>query len=74
MSNTRIEGEVMYLGSEELSIILKSMLRGYRFLHDNTMPTTIVLPNITEIEGVKVEYESRAAQPVSKSRASRKSK
>jgi len=66
MSNTRVEGEVLYLGSEELSNIVKAMCRGYRFLHENKNPTSIVIPNLVEVEGVKVVYENQTVKPTKK--------
>ena len=47
-----------YLGERELTIIMKDIIRTYRFHNHNKDPEAIIIPRVEEVSGVKVEYET----------------
>lgn len=57
MERTTISGDKIRLGDIELTNIMKSLIKGYRFLHGNNSPKSITIPNITKVEDVTIIYE-----------------
>lgn len=46
-----------YLGKLELTGLIRTLIRAYRFNNQNKDPEAVVLPYIDEVDGVKVEME-----------------
>ena len=63
LTTSKIEDDKFYLGQTELSLIVKRILRHYRYLNKNNNPESVVIPLLTEVEGVKIEYERLAGRP-----------
>ena len=77
MSNSRIEEGTIYIGTEELSILIGHMIRGYKFLNQNNEPKKVVIPHITEVKGVKINYalpEEAAGKPTASQKVRRTGK
>jgi len=53
-----VEQVIFYLNKEIFTNILRSCIRSHQFMHKNNPPTEIVIPDITEVMGVKVVYEA----------------
>ena len=49
------DGEVQF-GEVEFTNLIKMLLRGYRFMNKNNNPSVVIMPNITEVDGVKIRY------------------
>lgn len=45
-----------YLGEKEFTNIMWVMIRAYRFHNRNQDPEAIVMPEVKEVNGVKIEY------------------
>jgi hypothetical protein len=54
---TNIEKEDVMVGTRDIHNLLYRMLQGYRFLHRNENPKLFVVPMITEVDGVPVEFK-----------------
>lgn len=67
MNNTTKEGTV-HLGALELSYILGRLIRGYKFLNKNTLPTLIIVARLEEVDGVRVQYGEEIVKPDRKGR------
>lgn len=53
---TVVEGTV-FLGTTELSNIMRMLVRGYKFTHENRLPKLVVIPVLDDVDGVKLHYE-----------------
>jgi hypothetical protein len=58
MTTSRMEDGKFYFGQVELEMIVKRIIRTYRFHNSNQDPKAIIIPHLVEVEGVKIEYES----------------
>jgi len=59
MENTRMEKDKVILGEVELSNIVRALVRAYRFKNQNKEPKVVVIPDIKEVDGVKVEFQGQ---------------
>ena len=57
MTTSRMEDGKFYFGQTELSMIVKRIIRTYRFHNSNQNPKAIVIPHLAEVEGIVIEYE-----------------
>lgn len=51
-----IQDNKFCMGEREFTNLIWVLIRAYRFRNNNQNPEAIVLPNITEVGGVKVEF------------------
>lgn len=56
LTTNRIADDKFYLGQAELSILVKRIIRHYRYHKNNLDPRAVVIPFIKEVEGVEIEY------------------
>ena len=56
LKRTVIQDQKVYFGEWELSNLIRTLIGLYRFRCGNQTPTAIVMPNVTEVDGVKVEF------------------
>ena len=52
-----------YIGKEELTNIIRVMIRGYKFWNKGKEPEAIVFPDIKEVGTVKVEFPKVETRP-----------
>jgi len=58
LSKSWIEEGTFFLGQLELKAIVQKIIRTYRFFNNNRNPELVVIPFLSEVDGVKVDYES----------------
>lgn len=56
MERNTIQDNKFFMGEREFTNIIYVLIRAYRFRNNNQNPEAVVLPNITEVGGVKVEF------------------
>lgn len=61
MERTHTDGGIIHVGEVEFTRLLVQLIRKHKFHNNNEYPTKIVLPSITEIEGVIIKQEVRDA-------------
>ncbi len=61
--NNQVIGSKFHLGEKEFTNIIWTMIRAYRFRNSNENPEAIVLPDVKEVNGVKIEYPEVEAEP-----------
>ena len=57
LTTSRVENNQFHLGQLELSLIVKRIIRHYKYYNNNNNPEAIVIPLLKEVEGVKILYE-----------------
>jgi len=63
MEHTIMQDNKFYFGAADLTNIIKRMIVGYRFHNLNKNPKAVVLPMVTEVDGVKVIYQKVTHKP-----------
>ena len=61
LKGTTIDDGIIYIGERDLTRQLVYVIRNYRFNNNNQEPKAIVLPDIKEIGGVKIEFPKEQA-------------
>jgi len=56
LPRTTIKDEKVYFGEKEFTNLIRTLIRVYRYRSNNQTPVAIVIPDVTEVEGVKVEF------------------
>jgi len=56
LTRTIIKDQKVYFGDAEFTSLVKTLIRIYRFRSKDQIPEAVVIPNITEVEGVKIEF------------------
>lgn len=56
-SSSKIDNNKFYIGQIELGMIIERVIKHYRFLNKNDNPVAVVIPYLSDVEGVKIEYE-----------------
>ena len=56
LSKTYFKDNKIYFGEKELTNLCWTLIRIYRFKFGNRDPIVIILPDIKEIGGVKIEF------------------
>lgn len=56
LSRTIIQDQKVYLGEAEFTNLIRTLIRVYRFRSSNQTPEAIVMPDVMEVDGVKVEF------------------
>lgn len=56
LRRTIIQDDKIYYGEQELANLINVLIRAYRFKCKNQDPKMIVIPIISEVAGIKVEY------------------
>ncbi len=59
MERNNVIGNVVYVGELEAKAFLVGYLRAYKFRNQNKSPVKIVLPNLEEVEGVRIQVEEK---------------
>ena len=54
-TNTILDNK-FYLGEKEFTNLAWALIRAYRFRNKNQNPEAIVMPDVREIGGVRIEY------------------
>ena len=57
LTTSKIRNNQFYLGQLELSLIVKRIIRHYRYHNNNQDPQGIIIPLLKEVEGVPIIYE-----------------
>jgi len=57
LTTSKIRNNQFYLGQLELSLIVKRIIRHYRYHNNNQDPQAVVIPLLKEVEGVPISYE-----------------
>jgi len=57
MEYNTVEKDKIYLGEVEFSNLVKVLTRAYEFRNNNQKPKAVVIPKLTSVNGVAVEYE-----------------
>lgn len=57
MEKNTIQDNKLFMGEREFTNLIKVLIRVYRFRNKNQNPEAIVLPDITEVDGVKVDFQ-----------------
>ena len=57
LTTSKVENKQFHLGQLELSLIVKRIIRHYRYHNNNQDPEGIVIPLLKEVEGVPILYE-----------------
>ena len=57
LTTNKIEGKKFYLGQAELAALVTRIIRFYQFHNDNESPKEVVIPLLSNVEGVKITYE-----------------
>ena len=55
-TTNHIEGDKFYFGEKEFTNLIWVLIRAYKFHNKNNEPLAIVIPDIKEVNGVKIEY------------------
>lgn len=56
MERTTMKDNKLYFGEFEFTNLIWVLIRAYRFRNSNKNPEAIVLPDIKEIAGVRIEF------------------
>ena len=56
MERNTIQDNKFFMGEREFTNIIWVLIRAYRFRNKNQNPEAIVLPDITEVGGVRIEF------------------
>jgi len=56
LTRTTTQDQKVYFGEFELTNLVKTLIHLYRFRNNNQTPTAIVIPDVKEVEGVKIEF------------------
>ena len=56
LTRTIIKDQKVVFGEQEFTNLMMTLIRLYRFRCKNQPPTAIIMPDVTEVEGVKVEF------------------
>ncbi len=65
-----MENDRFYIGQVELGMIISRVIRHYRFMNKNADPDAVVIPYLSDVEGIKIEYEE-GPKTVTKPKASK---
>ena len=57
LTKSTIKDGRFYLGQLELSLIVRRVIRHYRYHNNNADPESVIIPLIKDVDGVEVEYE-----------------
>lgn len=57
-TNTMLQGK-FYMGEKEFTNLMWVLIRSYRYMNKNQDPIAIVMPDVKEISGVKIEFPRR---------------
>ena len=57
LTTSKVKNNQFHLGQLELSLIVKRIIRHYKYHNNNNNPEAIVIPLLREVEGVKILYE-----------------
>jgi len=58
LTRTIIKDQKVLFGEQELTNLIRTLIRVYRFRCGNQTPIAIVMPNVTEVDGVEVEFST----------------
>jgi len=56
LTRTIIQDQKIYLGEHELTNLVRTLIRVYRFRSKNQTPTAVVIPYVAKVDDVKVEF------------------
>jgi len=56
MERTTSENGIVYLGETEFRMLMVRLILSHKFHRGGEMPSKIVLPAVSEVEGVAIEY------------------
>lgn len=62
MERNTIKDNRLYFGRHEFVGLMKVLIRTYKFRSKGKDPEAIVLPNVKEVDGIKIEIEEIAEQ------------
>ena len=68
LTTSKVENNQFHLGQLELCLIVKRIIRHYKYHNNNNNPEAIVIPLLKEVEGVKILYEKETMPTVAKPR------
>ena len=57
LTTSKIENNRFYLGQIELSLVVKRIIRHYRYHNNNQDPQAVIIPLLKEVDGVEILYE-----------------
>jgi len=63
LSRTIIQDQKVYFGEAEFTELIRTLTRVYRFRSGNQTPEAIVMPDVVEVDGVKVEFPEAKPTP-----------
>lgn len=63
LSRTMIQDQKVHFGEWEFSNLIRTLIRVYCFRCSNQTPIAIVMPDVTEVNGVKVEFAEAKPEP-----------
>ena len=55
-TRTTIKDQKVIFGEQEFTNLIRTLVRVYRYRSNNQTPIAIVIPDVKEVEGVKVEF------------------
>jgi len=67
MERNSIIGKKFHFGEFEFTNLIKVLIRAYRFRNKNQSPEAIVMPDIKNVNGVKIEYPKGTTKAVKES-------
>lgn len=70
LTTSKVEDNKFHLGQVELSMVIKRILRHYRYHNKNQNPDEVVMPLLKEVEGVPITYEQTTDRPTDEPRPS----
>ena len=63
LTTSKVENNQFHLGQLELSLVVKRIIRHYKYHNNNNNPEAIVIPLLREVEGVEILYEQEPTIP-----------
>lgn len=64
MERTETKDNIIYIGDLEFKGLLTQVVRVHAFTHSGEKPAKIVIPILTEVDGVPIEFMESAPVPV----------
>lgn len=56
LKHNSMQDDQFYFGEWEFTNLIWALIRAYRFRNNNQNPKAIVMPNIKEVGGVRIEF------------------
>lgn len=64
LTRTSTRDQKVFFGEKEFTNLIRVLIRAYRYRNNNQTPKAIVMPDVKDVDGVKVEFPKTKSETV----------